>query len=1293
MKTVKVAAGGSALAVIGLLLFGGQPSSAQAPPSPAAAPLRQFEFMPEVKHDLSPPLRLMTPIPPYRGPHLLRTLGHVHPVHPYEAMNDPVRQIAAPKAWKQPTTAGLSFAGVGQGDYGFSVGAIPPDTEGSVGDTQYVQWINFSFAVFNKSNGALLYGPVSGNTLWQGFGGVCQSNNNGDPIAQFDKNAHRWVMGQFAFTSETSGPFYECVAVSATSDATGQWYRYQLQSNLFDDYPKIATWPDAYYLSFNNFDTSLNFVGSTACAFDRTAMLAGQSASSICFATSAPLGGFLPSDWDGSTPPPSGEPDFYLEWDSSTLLNLFRFHVDFTTPANSTFSGPTGITVASFSDACGGGNCIPQPGTPNVLDSLADRLMYRLAYRHYADHESLVTNQAVGSPAGIRWYEIRDPNGTPAVYQQGTYAPDSNWRWMGSAAMDQAGDLVVGYSVSNSGPNSCTPGPGCVYPSIAYAGRLPGDTLGTLEAETSVLTGSGSQINGVQRWGDYSAMTIDPADDCTFWYTDMYLKKSGSFNWSTWINSFTFNSCSGYTVSAGSAGAIAAGQSAHVPVTLSPVSGFSGTVKLSATGLPAGATATFNPSSVSAPGSSTLTISTTGATPLGAYTVWVTGISGINSESAATGLQVTGTPQASLSPTSLGFGIQIVAAPSSPLVVGLTNGGTAGLTISSITAGGDFGETNNCGSSVAAGTSCQINVTFTPSGGGPSKALLSVNDNAGSGVQTVILTGVGTVVGLAPSSLSFPNQSVGSSSTAQTVTVKNQGSATVHLWQIALGSANRGDYLLNNSCGSSLAAGAQCAVGVTFKPTASGTRIASVLFSDDGGGSPQSVSLTGDGLLLPLKASSNNRYLVDQNGTPFLIMGDAPQSLVGNLSAGDMKTYLADRERLGFNALWVNLLCASYTGCNSNGTTYDGVAPFTSGSGPSDYDLATPNSAFFSRVDSMVNLAATFNLVVFLDPIETGGWLVTLENNGSTKAYNYGVYIGNRYKNFANIVWLHGNDFQTWSSSSTDNNLVKQVMAGIASVDSHHLQTIELNYNSSYSNQDSALGSLLTLDSAYTYYETYDIVLQSYNSSPTVPTYLVEANYEYENNTGALPSPAGPYVLREEAYWTILSGAAGQLYGSHYTWTFTTGWQSFLDSPGALEIQYLNQLFGSVNWWNLVPDATHQVVTAGYGTYNASNSNLATATYCTTSWITSGSLALTYCPNASTLTVNLAEFSGQVTAQWYDPSSGAYAAISGSPFANSGTHNFTTPGNNHDGNPDWVLELAAGGGTAPRSRTDALLAK
>jgi fibronectin type 3 domain-containing protein len=603
----------------------------------------------------------------------------------------------------------------------------------------------------------------------------------------------------------------------------------------------------------------------------------------------------------------------------------------------------------------------------------------------------------------------------------------------------------------------------------------------------------------------------------------------------------------------------------------------------------------------------------------------------------------------------------------------------------------------------------QINLTWTASTSGIGIADYVVQRCQGAGctnfVQTAILAGTGySDTGLlASTSYSYQVQAVDTTGNAGTfsspataatqalqpptapgnLTATAASATQINLsWTASTSNVGLANYVVQRCQGADCTSFEQIATATGTSYSDAGLALSTsysyeVQAIDTAGNlSPySSVASVTTGSLLPLQASPNNRYLVRQDGTPFLIMGDSPQSLVGNLSAGDMATYMANREQLGFNSLWVNLLCTSYTGCNSNGTTYDGVAPFTSGSSPVDYDLSTPNSAFFTRVDSMVNLALTYDLVVFLDPIETGGWLDTLENNGSTKAYNYGVYIGTRYKNFANIVWLHGNDFQSWSSSSTDNYLVEQVMAGIASVDSNHLQSIELNYDSSYSNQDSVLGSLLTLDSAYTYYETYDMVLQSYSSSPAIPTYLVESNYEYENNTGAIPGNTGPYVLREQAYWTMLSGGTGQIYGNHYTWTFIPGWQSFLNSPGALEIQYINQLFGSVSWWQLVPDSTHQVVTAGYGTYDGSNQNLTTATYCTTSWITSGSLALTYCPNPSRLTVDLAQFSGPVTAQWYDPSNGTYTAVPGAPFPNSGNQDFTTPGNNHDGDPDWVLVL------------------
>ncbi len=406
------------------------------------------------------------------------------------------------------------------------------------------------------------------------------------------------------------------------------------------------------------------------------------------------------------------------------------------------------------------------------------------------------------------------------------------------------------------------------------------------------------------------------------------------------------------------------------------------------------------------------------------------------------------------------------------------------------------------------------------------------------------------------------------------------------------------------------------------------------------------------------------------------MMADSPQGMICTIDPSDMATYMSARATQEFNSINPDAICTSYTGGNSAGTAFDGTPPFTSGSSPANYDLSTPNPTYFAELDSMISLAGSYGLEVILDPIETGGWMGTLENNGATKAYNYGAFLGNRYKSFPNVMWLSGNDFQSWSSSSTDNNLVYQVMAGIASADSNYLQTIELNYLLSYSNQDPLLSSVLTDDGAYTYFETYDCVLQAYASAPTKPVFLIEANYEDENDAGNLPTLAGPYVLREQAYWTLTSGGVGQIWGNRYFWGFIPGWQGQLNSPGALEIQYVNQFFDNIDWWDLVPDTTHEVVTAGYGTYDGSNSNLTTATYCTTSWNTDGSLALTYCPNPSTLTVNLAKFSGPVTAQWYDASIGTYTTISGSPFLNSGLQGFTTPGKNHDGDPDWVLMIS-----------------
>jgi hypothetical protein len=484
--------------------------------------------------DVSPPLR---DIPAARRESglFVQPLGRI-PVAALPDHQDPVAQTTVGPL--VATTTGLNFAGVGAGDYGFSPNAAPPDTNLAVGATQVVQWVNESFAVFDKSTGTLVRGPVAGNTLWAGFGGGCETNNDGDPIVQYDKAAGRWIFTQF---SVSTTPYLQCVAVSTTSDATGTYNRYAFSygNTQFPDYPKLGVWPDAYYISFNIFNNGTTFAGSKVCAYDRAKMLTGAAATQNCFQLSTSYGGLLPSDLDGLTAPPGGSPNYFMNFGSSSL-NLWKFHVDFATPGNSTLIGPINIPVASFSAACsGGGTCIPQPNTRQQLDSLGDRLMYRLAYRNFGTHESLVVNHSVqvsgnkhSSVTGIRWYEIRNPT-TPAVYQQGTYSPDSTNRWMGSIAMDKVGNIAMGYSASSAN----------VFPLIRYTGRVPTDILGTMQGESSIWPGSGSQLPNLSRWGDYSALAVDPVDDCTFFYTTEYLKTSGTFNWSTRIASFKFPGC------------------------------------------------------------------------------------------------------------------------------------------------------------------------------------------------------------------------------------------------------------------------------------------------------------------------------------------------------------------------------------------------------------------------------------------------------------------------------------------------------------------------------------------------------------------------------------------------------------------------------------------------------------------------------------------------------------------------------------------------------------------------------
>jgi hypothetical protein len=509
----------------------------------SSTPVMQAQTRPNVirdaKHDVSPPLRSLTsaplqtastqqqaPVPQPTGPSIT------------SSQPDPVAQ--QPIAPLLGVSTVLNFDGQSANDnrnvLGFAF--VPPDTNGAVGTTQFVQIVNVTFAVYDKRTGALTLGPAAINTVWKGFGGPCEAGNGGDPIVLHDQLAGRWLISQLQFNSTFSSN-QQCIAVSTTSDATGSYNRYEFDfgANL-PDYPKFGVWPDAYYYSANIFPSGHTFAGAQACAFDRTAMLAGSSAAMICFQNPPSVASLLPSDLDGGTLPPSASPNFFVEIADSSDLDLFQFHVDFANPTNSTFTGPSVIPVAPFSEICNRAinlACIPEPPPGEKVDGLGDRLMFRLAYRNFGDHESLVVNHTVaGGPlAGVRWYEIRSPGASPFVFQQGTVVDTNINFWMGSIAMDKAGNIALGFSASSMN----------LDPSVELVGRIPTDPPGTMEGPTTAVTGTGVQQASFHRWGDYSSMALDPKDDCTFWYTQEYYKTTGSFNWATRITAFKFSSC------------------------------------------------------------------------------------------------------------------------------------------------------------------------------------------------------------------------------------------------------------------------------------------------------------------------------------------------------------------------------------------------------------------------------------------------------------------------------------------------------------------------------------------------------------------------------------------------------------------------------------------------------------------------------------------------------------------------------------------------------------------------------
>jgi hypothetical protein len=463
--------------------------------------------------------------------------------------------------------AGLS-QGVNRVWYGY--GVYPPDTQGDVGPNHYIQVVNSQMAIFDLNQlsavntpKALFVGPI--NTLWQSSTLTeCKQSQDGDPVVVYDEYADRWLVSQFALPSYPNGPFYECIAVSQTGDPMGAWYLYQYSFSVMNDYPKFGVWHDGYYMSINQFKPwqTPAWAGQGVVVFDKAAMQSGNpSAAMIYIDTSTAcvngnepecfLGGMLPADADGTTPP-SG-PEIFMQFDddawgySPDQLQLWTLVPNWGA-GTATFSHLVDLPTAPFdSEVCPGyvRNCIPQQGTAQGLDAISDRLMYRLQFRDFGSYKAMVVNHTIdvdnatttNGRAGVRWYELRDTGSGWSIYQQGNvdFADGKN-RWMGSAAMDDVGNIAIGYSVSNAS----------MYPGMWYTVHLVTDALGTVRAEKPIVSaGGGAQTGTGARWGDYSMMSVYPqaAGGCYFVYTNEYLRGTTPAEWYTWIGMFHNASC------------------------------------------------------------------------------------------------------------------------------------------------------------------------------------------------------------------------------------------------------------------------------------------------------------------------------------------------------------------------------------------------------------------------------------------------------------------------------------------------------------------------------------------------------------------------------------------------------------------------------------------------------------------------------------------------------------------------------------------------------------------------------
>ena len=430
------------------------------------------------------------------------------------------------------------------------------DISMAVGPDHIFEVLGGNLAVFTKkgkkypTTGKLLYGPVSNNTVFAGMGNRCGVTNNSDTVVRYDQLADRWLFVLPVFSrppDNPQGPYAMCYAVSATSDPLGPYYRYEFQRPLFPDYPRPAIWPDGYYNPTSTSDTLLPEVITQKheCIADRNKMLKGLPAAEQCVVIDGGVF-MLNTDVDGKRPPPAGAPNIMMSTGGTQLMKIFgddgiyfyKVHVDWSDASKTTVSTPQKIAVVPYHYLCDGqlSNCVSQPGTERRLDSQGDKLIQRLVYRNFGNHESILAEHSVATAAhggGVRWYEFRlNKQRDPVLYQQATYAPGGFYRWLGSMAMDRKGDIGMGYSFGGD-PN---------YPGQRFAARMANDPKGQLTFHESVLAEGQASQTGSLRWEDYTNIIVDPSDDCTFWFVGNYLK-SGAASSTTRIGSFVLRGC------------------------------------------------------------------------------------------------------------------------------------------------------------------------------------------------------------------------------------------------------------------------------------------------------------------------------------------------------------------------------------------------------------------------------------------------------------------------------------------------------------------------------------------------------------------------------------------------------------------------------------------------------------------------------------------------------------------------------------------------------------------------------